>query len=140
MPLQLLITLGYQTTEGAVLRLVGIPGLVGGILVFGAQAVPILLVCHAIMGVSFSLIQVNLPLLQAEVHPGGKGEAVGLYHAALGTGTLLGSAASFVLLRAFPAYWVSYAFAVGMTVVGVSCLVAAHRKHERDTTPPGAPA
>lgn len=124
--------------EGAVLRLVGIPALCVSILVFGAASVPILIVAHAIMGFSFSLIQVNSPLLLAEIHPGGKGQAVGLHHAAVGAGTLLGSLACFILLRSFD-YWVSYAFAVAMTVVGVACMVAAHRKHERETTPVGAP-
>lgn len=125
--------------EGAILRLVGIPALCGSIVLFGASAVPILIVAHAILGFSFSMIQVNSPLLLAEVHPGGKGQAVGLHHAAVGAGTLLGSLAAFILLRAFPAYWVSYLFSVGMTVVGVSCLVVAHRKHERAIAPPGSP-
>ncbi len=124
--------------EGAVLRLVGLPALCVSILVFGASSVPILIAAHAVMGFSFSMIQVNSPLLLAEVHPGGKGQAVGLHHASVGAGTLLGSVAAFVLLRAFPAYWVSYAFAMAMTVVGVSCLVVAHRRHERAMTPPGA--
>ncbi|MEK6975004.1 MAG: MFS transporter [Candidatus Thermoplasmatota archaeon] len=126
--------------EGAILRLVGIPGLCLAILVFGATSVPLLLVCHALMGVSFSMMQVNGPLLLAEVHPGGKGQAVGLHHAALGAGTLLGSVAAFILLRTFDGYWVSYVFSMAMTVVGVSCLVAAHRQHERQTRPAGAPA
>jgi MFS family permease len=125
--------------EGAILRLVGIPALCLSILVFGATSVPILIVSHALMGFSFSLIQVNSPLLLAEVHPGGKGQAVGLHHAAVGAGTLLGSISCFVLLRAFDAYWVSYVFSMVMTLIGVACLVAAHRKHERDLTPPGAP-
>jgi MFS family permease len=132
-----------SVATGAILRLVGIPGLCLTVLLLdggGAFAlVPVLLVFHALMGVSFSLMQVNGPLLLAEVHPGGKGQAVGLHHASLGTGTLLGSVAAFVLLRAFD-YWVSYGFAMAMTVVGVACLVAAHRAHERQTRPAGAPA
>lgn len=124
---------------GALLRLVGIPGLCLSILVMGAASVPILLVFHALMGVSFSLMQVNGPLLLAEVHPGGKGQAVGMHHASVGSGTLLGSAAAFVLLRTFDGFWVSYVFSMALTVVGVSCLVAAHREHERQTRPAGAP-
>lgn len=126
--------------QGALLRLVGIPGLCLSILVLGAWSttalVPALLAFHALMGVSFSLMQVNSPLLLAEVHPGGKGQAVGLHHASLGAGTLMGSVAAFLLLRAFP-FWVSYAFATAMTVVGVACIAAAHRAHER--RPAGAP-
>lgn len=130
---------GRTVAEGAVLRLVGIPALCLSILVFGATSVPILIVAHALMGFSFSLIQVNSPLLLAEIHPGGKGQAVGLHHAAVGAGTLLGSLACFLLLRFF-AYWVSYVFAIALTIIGVSCLVAAHRQHERERTPVGAPA
>ena len=115
---------------GALLRLVGIPGLTLSVLFIGAAAVPLLLVFHALMGFSFSLIQVNTPILLAEMHPGGKGQGVGLYHAALGVGTLAGSVAAFVLLRAFD-YWVSYVFSAAMTVAGVLCLMAARRGHER---------
>lgn len=124
---------------GALLRLVGLPGLCIGILALGASAVPLLIACHALMGVSFSLLQVNGPLMLAEVHPGGKGQGVGLHHAALGAGTLAGSLACFILLRAFD-YWVSYVFSMAVTVVGVACLVAAHRQHLRETRPAGAPA
>lgn len=128
---------------GAVLRLLGIPGLCLTVLLLDGGGtmvlVPVLLAFHGLMGVSFSLMQVNGPLLLAEVHPGGKGQAVGLHHAALGSGTLLGSSAAFVLLRAFD-YWVSYGFAIAMTVAGVACLVAAHRQHGRQARPAGAPA
>lgn len=117
---------------GALLRLLGIPGLTLSILFIGAQAVPLLLVFHALMGFSFSLIQVNTPLLLAELHPGGKGQGVGLYHAALGAGTLAGSIAAFILLRAFD-FWVSYVFSATMTLAGVLCLLAARRSHERET-------
>lgn len=124
---------------GAVLRLVGLPGLCGAIVLLGAGAVPLLIVFHALMGVSFSLLQVNGPLLLAELHPGGKGQGVGLHHAALGLGTLLGSTLAFVLLRAFP-FEVSYLAALALTVLGVTCLVVAHRARERELRPAGAPA
>lgn len=129
-----------SVAQGALLRLVGLPGLCLGVLVLGegpeALLVPVLMAFHALMGVSFSLMQVNSPLLLAEVHPAGKGQAVGLHHASLGVGTLLGSVAAFVLLRLFD-YRVSYAFAIAMTLAGVACIVAAHRAHVR--RPAGAP-
>lgn len=115
---------------GAILRIVGIPGLTLSILFIGAAAVPLLLLFHALMGLSFSLIQVNTPILLAELHPGGKGQGVGLYHASLGVGTLSGSVAAFLLLRAFD-YWVSYVFSATMTAVGLLCLMAARRGHEQ---------
>ena len=37
----------------------------------------------------------------------------------------------FLLLRAFD-YWVSYVFSAAMTVIGVLCLTAARRQHERE--------
>lgn len=124
---------------GALLRLLGVPGLCLAILLLQAEAVPLLLVFHALMGFSFSLLQVNAPLLLAEVHPGGKGQGVGLHHAAIGGGTLLGSVVAFVLLRVAD-YWVSYIAAMVFTLVGVTFLVVAHRRHEMASTPAGAPA
>lgn len=114
--------------RGALLRLFGVPGLCAAIL-FAAGSTPalvgLLMVFHALMGVSFSLMQVNGPILFAELHPAGKGQGVGVYHAALGIGTLGGSVSAFVLLRAFD-YWVSYQFAMALTLVGVTCLLIAH--------------
>jgi MFS family permease len=113
--------------QGALLRLFGIPTLCGGIVLLGAPSVPLLIAGHAVMGLSFALIQVNGPLVLAEEHPGGKGQGVGLYHAALGAGTLLGSTTAFVLLRAFD-YWVSYQVSLALTLAGVACLVASQRR------------
>lgn len=124
---------------GALLRLLGVPGLCLAILILRADAVPLLLVFHALMGLSFSLLQVNGPLLLAEVHPGGKGQGVGLHHAAVGAGTLLGSVLAFVLLR-IADYWVSYIAAMVVTLVGVSFLVLSNRRHEAAELPAGAPS
>jgi MFS family permease len=121
--------------RGALLRLVGIPGLALSIVLLGDTSIPLLVVFHAVMGFSFSLIQVNTPLILADIHPGGKGQGVGLYHAALGAGTLTGSVVAFVLLRLFD-YWVSYVFAGAMTLVGVLCLLAARRGSSGLTTTP----
>lgn len=123
---------------GALLRLVGVPGLCLAIVLLQTNAVPLLLAFHALMGFSFSLLQVNGPLLLAEIHPGGKGQGVGLHHAAIGAGTLFGSIVAFILLRVAD-YWVSYVAATAFTFVGVTCLVAAHRRHVAEATPAGAP-
>ncbi|HLF17060.1 MAG TPA: MFS transporter [Candidatus Thermoplasmatota archaeon] len=121
--------------QGALLRLVGVPGLCAAIFFLGASAVPLLLALHALMGFSFALIQTNGPLILAELHPGGRGQGVGLYHAAVGTGTLAGSASAFALLRLFP-YPVSYLFAVGLTVAGVALLASAHERLQRERHAP----
>lgn len=122
--------------QGALLRLFGVPGLCAAILFLGNQTpvlVGTLVVFHALMGLSFSLMQVNGPLLLAGLHPGGPGQGVGLYHAALGTGTLLGSLSAFILLR-FADAWVSYQFAMALTLAGVACLLVAHRRLDRDAS------
>lgn len=70
--------------RGALLRLLGVPGLCLTILFIGAPGIPLILVFHALMGLSFALMQVNGPLILAGLHTGGKGQGVGLYHAAMG--------------------------------------------------------
>ncbi len=113
--------------HGAGLRTVALPGLCLAVVFLGAPAVPLLLALHAVMGLSFALLQVNGPLILAERHPAGHGQGVGLWHAAVGTGTLVGSSAAFVLLRVFEAFWVSYLFAVTLTFAGALSLWLAHR-------------
>jgi MFS family permease len=116
--------------RGSLLRAFAIPlmcVLVAGV---GATALPALMVLHAVMGLSFALIQVNGPILLAQVHPGGRGQGVGTYHAAVGTGTLLGALVAYFLLRAFP-YQASYVFSVAMTLLGGLCLYVAHKRWVR---------
>lgn len=113
--------------RGAFVRTAAVPLMCLLIVAAGAASLPALLVLHAAMGVSFSLIQVNGPVLLAHLHPGGRGQGVGTYHAAVGTGTLLGALIAFVLLRLFP-YPVSYVVSVGMTALGCWCLWTAHRR------------
>lgn len=137
--------------RGSYLRTAAVPLMCLLIVLLGAPALPVLLVLHAVMGLSFSLIQVNGPILLAHVHPGGRGQGVGTYHAAVGTGTLMGALVAFVLLRLFP-YQVSYVFSVAMTSLGCFLLWTAHQKWGRRraemavadaagaTTPDGSPS
>ncbi|MHB1260523.1 MAG: MFS transporter [Thermoplasmatota archaeon] len=112
--------------RGSILRTFAVPLMCLLVVGVGATALPALMVLHAVMGLSFALIQVNGPILLAQVHPGGRGQGVGTYHAAVGTGTLLGALVAFVLLRMFP-YQVSYLFSVAMTLLGGLCLYIAHK-------------
>lgn len=116
--------------RGSLLRSAAIPLMAGLVVGVGSLSLPLLMVLHGLMGVSFALIQVNGPILLAQVHPGGRGQGVGTYHAAVGVGTLLGALVAFGLLRAYP-YPVSYLFAIAMTMAGGACLFAAHRRWVR---------
>lgn len=116
--------------RGSLLRTAAVPLMCGLIVLWGAPALPVLLVLHAVMGLSFSLIQVNGPVLLAHLHPGGRGQGVGTYHAAVGAGTLVGALVAFVLLRLFP-YPVSYVFSVAMTLLGCFLLWSAHTRWRR---------
>lgn len=123
--------------RGALLRTAAVPVMCLLVVVVGAKALPALMVLHAVMGLSFALIQVNGPVLLAQLHPGGRGQGVGTYHAAVGTGTLLGALVAFVLLRLYP-YPVSYLFSVTMTVLGCLCLILAHRRWMQAARAPAA--
>lgn len=116
--------------HGSILRTLTLPALGLAVVAHagGFPAYPLLLALHGLMGLSFALIQMNGPLILAEVHPGGRGQGVGTYHAAVGTGTLLGSALS-ALLLALLDYWWSYTVAVGIAVVGFLLIAFAHRQH-----------
>ena len=123
--------------RGSLLRTVAIPLMCVLVIGLGAASLPALMVLHAVMGLSFALIQMNGPILLAQVHPGGRGQGVGTYHAAVGTGTLLGALVAFVLLRFYP-YPVSYVFSVAMTLLGGFCLYTAHKRWVRATKVPAA--
>ena len=56
--------------RGSFLRTAAVPVMCLLIVVAGASSLPVLLVLHAVMGLSFSLIQVNGPILLAHLHPG----------------------------------------------------------------------
>ena len=76
-------------------RAVALLGLVAGI-VWGSLG--LLLAAHALMGLGFSILQVNGACLFARVHRGGRGQGIGSYHAAVGVGSLLGSLLAVALL------------------------------------------
>ncbi|MFA5943394.1 MAG: MFS transporter [Candidatus Thermoplasmatota archaeon] len=124
--------------RGSLLRTAAIPLMCVLVVGIGARSLPALMVLHAVMGLSFALIQVNGPILLAQVHPGGRGQGVGTYHAAVGTGTLLGALVTFVLLRVYP-YQVSYLFSIAMTILGGLCLYTAHRRWVRSQAGPAVP-
>jgi MFS family permease len=124
--------------RGSLLRSAAIPVMAVLVVGVGSASLPLLMVLHGLMGVSFALIQVNGPILLAQVHPGGRGQGVGTYHAAVGAGTLVGALAAFGLLRAYP-YPASYAFAVAMTLAGGACLWLAHRRWVRQPRAPPQP-
>lgn len=125
--------------EGSLLRTVTLPLFCLAVVVLGARGLPVLLLLHGVMGLSFALIQVNGPVILAGLHPGGRGQGVGTYHAAVGVGTLLGSFSAFVLLSVADYRW-SYVFAVAMAVVGGLLLQAAHRRTPAPQAPSGAPS
>lgn len=116
--------------RGSYLRTAAVPIMCLLIVVVGRASLPLLMVLHALMGLSFALLQVNGPVLLAHLHPGGRGQGVGTYHAAVGTGTLLGALVAFVLLRFYP-YPASYLFAVAAATLGCVCLAVAHRRWTR---------
>lgn len=118
--------------QGAILRTVTLPLFCATALWAGVAGYPLLLLFHGLMGLSFALIQVNGPVILAGLHPGGHGQGVGTYHAALGVGTLLGSLLAFLLLRV-ASVAVSYLFAVAIALIGFWCLSAARR-----SSPPAA--
>lgn len=124
--------------RGSLLRTLAIPLMAGLVVAVGKPSLPALMVLHGVMGVSFALLQVNGPILLAQVHPGGRGQGVGTYHAAVGSGTLVGALVAFGLLRAFP-YAASYLFAIAMTLAGGACLYAAHRRWVRQARAPPQP-
>jgi predicted MFS family arabinose efflux permease len=113
--------------EGAVLRTFTLPIFCLAVVLLGAQGFLLLLVLHGVMGLSFALILVNGPVILAGLHPGGRGQGVGTYHAAVGVGTLLGSLSAFLLLRTLDYRW-SYLFATLIAIVGGLLIKAAHRK------------
>ena len=114
--------------QGSVLRTLTLPVFAIAVIAYdnGVPAYPALLLLHGIMGLSFALIQVNGPVLLADVHPGGRGQGVGTYHAAVGTGTLLGSLLAALLLRVLDYRW-SYAAAVVVAAAGFVLLWTASR-------------
>jgi MFS family permease len=116
--------------RGSYLRTAAVPLMCLLVVAVGKASLPLLMVLHALMGLSFALLQVNGPVLLAHLHPGGRGQGVGTYHAAVGTGTLLGALVAFVLLRFFP-YPASYLFAVAAATLGCLCLGIAHRRWTR---------
>jgi MFS family permease len=116
--------------RGSLLRTFAVPLMCLLVVGVGRPGLPALMVLHGVMGLSFALIQVNGPILLAQVHPGGRGQGVGTYHAAVGTGTLLGALVAFFLLRLYP-YQVSYLFSVTMTFLGGLCLYFAHKRWVR---------
>ena len=116
--------------QGSVLRTITLPVFALTVAFAGGQAYVALLLLHGLMGWSFALIQVNGPVILAEVHPGGRGQGVGTYHAAVGTGTLLGSASAALLLRFFDYRW-SYLFAVLVAALGFLLLWEAHRNRTK---------
>ncbi|MES2154116.1 MAG: MFS transporter [bacterium] len=113
--------------EGSILRTITLPLLCITVAFVGVPGYAILLMLHAMMGLSFSLLQVNGPVLLADIHPGGRGAGVGTYHAAIGAGTLLGSLSAFAILRVADFRW-SYVFAVAVAVSGMLVLLAADRQ------------
>lgn len=94
------------------------------------------IVLHGLMGLSFALLQVNGVVMLAREHPGGRGRGVGTYHAAVGTGTLVGSALAYVLLRTQD-YRVSYIVSVLVAGLGAGLLVAAARRSARRSASAG---
>lgn len=126
---------------GAYLRTAALPLLCLTVGFWGTGGYVAILLLHGLMGLSFALIQVNGPVLLAEAHPGGRGQGVGTYHAAVGTGTLLGALSAFVLLRVADYRW-SYVFAAAVAALGCLMLaVAARRSPQSPRTDPGlAPA
>jgi MFS family permease len=124
--------------EGMLVRNAALPLLCLTVLWGGPAGYPLLLLLHGVLGLSFALIQVNGPVILAGSHPGGRGQGVGTYHAAVGTGTLLGSLSAFLILRQheFP---VSYAFAVAVSALGGLLLWRAHRRGSA-AGPPGTVA
>jgi MFS family permease len=126
--------------QGSLLRTATLPVFCAVTLFVGAPAFWFLLLLHGVMGLSFSLVQVNAPVILAGVHPGGHGQGVGTYHAAYGAGTLLGSlSASLILAVSTPG--ASYLFAVAVAVAGMLCILeAVHRTPSEASPPPAGPA
>ena len=120
--------------QGSILRTATLPIFGATILLVGAPAYGALLILHGLMGISFALIQVNGPVILASLHPGGHGQGVGTYHAAIGAGTLLGSLSAFLILRVSTVA-VSYGFAAAVAVAGMACLAAA-RRSQATAAPP----
>lgn len=108
-------------------------GLAVTVLALGSGGYLLLLLLHAGAGVTFAFMQVAGPCLMAEHHPRGHGTGVGLFHAAMGTGTLVGSAAAFVLLSLAP-------LAVSYVAVGVLLVWGAWVVREATTTAKTPPA
>lgn len=102
---------------GALLRMLALPALCATVLGAGAAAYPALLALQAVIGVSFAFLQVNAPCLLADHHPGGRGEGVGAYHAAVSMGVLMGSLVGFLLLFV-TTLTVAYTAASAMVVLG----------------------
>lgn len=121
---------------GGMLRLVAIPGLAAALLL-GADALPLLLVLHGLMGISFAFLQVNGPCLIAQHHPRGRGAGVGAFHAAVAAGTLAGSVLSAALLWSLPV-WSVYVASAFLTSLGIVALFAAVRRVPGGKVPPSA--
>jgi MFS family permease len=113
--------------QGSILRTVALPLLCLTVALLGAGGYGLLILLHGVMGLSFALIQVNGPVILADLHPGGRGQGVGTYHAAVGFGTLLGSFSASVILSVADYRW-SYLFAVLMAVAGGLLIQFAHRR------------
>ncbi|MCA1810417.1 MAG: MFS transporter [Halobacteriales archaeon] len=125
--------------EGSVLRTAALPLFCLSVIVLGTKGYLVFLLLHGVMGLSFALIQVNGPVILAGLHPGGRGQGVGTYHAAVGVGTLLGSLSAYVLLRVAD-YRVSYLCAVAFALLGGLLIQAAHRRTRAPQSPSGVAA
>lgn len=112
---------------GSLVRTVALPLLCLSIVTVGAAAVPVIVVLHGLMGLSFALLQVNGPVLLAEQHPKGRAQGVGTYHAAVGFGTLCGSGLAYIILSVAP-YQASYIAALAFALAGAFKLAAARKK------------
>ncbi len=99
---------------GALVRLVALPALCL-VLLLGLPLVAILVV-HAAMGVGFAFVQTSGPLICAD-RAATRAEGVGLYHAAVAGGTLLGSLTAAAVVG-FAGITVSYMLSAVLAVLG----------------------
>lgn len=111
---------------GIALRVISIPALMAIILLMQADGYALILVAHAVAGLSFSFMQVNGVCLMAKVHRGGRGQGVGNFHAAVGLGSLVGAATSFLLLLWLPVEW-TYIPAAGAILAGAAMVYGIRR-------------
>lgn len=99
-------------------RILAMAMLVAAVLAAAPWSLAAVLVAQAGMGVSFALLQVNGGCLMAQIHPDGRGAGVGAFHAAVGTGVVLGSVSAWALLAV-----VGFQVVYGVALVG--CLAGA---------------